>query len=280
MIDSITDTDASPILASVRDARRVGDVRETARLATECVRVAEASHDALSAFHALTAVGLLHLSRAEPVEARPYFDAALDVVEVADLKAWRGPALHNAFIAARDAGDVRAGRRFAWGALEIYSDRREGHRVSLLSADVQEGGLQFQPSIEQARTTLSCWQGSAHSARSPRERMIARVNAMSAAALLLPLNVDHFRKLFFIAADGFQGALNECRAEGAWEDVARCLTEASVASSRIGDFPRAARVASDALCVALSRGEGLIAQAAGEARMAARAEKVPPPLWD
>jgi hypothetical protein len=277
---SETETDASPLLSLVRAARRIGDVRETARLATECVRAAEACHDALSAFHALTAVGLLHLSRAEPVEARPYLAAALDVVEAADLKAWRGPALHNAFIAARDAGDVRAGRCLAWGALEIYSDRREGRRIPLLMADIEDGRLMAEPSPERAADALRTWRGAAYNGRTPRERLCARANAMEAASLLYPLDPFLFRKRFFEAADGYQDALDEASAAGEAEDVARSLVTASVASCRIGDFPRAAAVAVDALRIARSRGEDLIAQAAGEARMAARAEKVPPPLWD
>lgn len=279
MIESVDDTDASPLLASVRAARRIGDVRECERLATECVRVAEACRDAESAFHALTAPGLLHLSRAEPNEAIPFLEAALDVARSGNLREWHGPALHNLFIAHRDTGNCRAGRKLAWGALEIYGDRYEGNRIPLLIADVEEGRLTFTPSREAASDALRAWRGAVYNGRSPRERLCARVNAMFAASLLYPDDPIYFRKRFFEGADGYQDALDEAVRAGEAEDVARTLVEASVASSRIGDFKRAAAVAGDAISIALSRGETVVAEAAGEARMAAMAERCPPPLW-
>lgn len=240
------------------------------------MRVAQASHDALAAFHALTAVGMLHLSRAEPREAVPYFVEALTTAERGNLRQWIAPSMHSLFIAHRDAGDSERGRTFAWRAMALYDDRRDGHRLCLLAADIEESRLSCLRTEEQAWSTLATWKGAFYNTETARERMIARANRMSAASLI-------FRRaahLFWRAADAFQASLDECAASGEREDLARCLVEAAVASCRVGDFPRAARVAGHAITFALARGEGIVAQAAGEARMAALAERAPLPLWD
>lgn len=239
----------------------------------ECVRVAEAVRDGESAFHARTAAGMLRLSRAEPQQAKDWFGEALGIARSANLREWIGAALHNAFIAARDAGDSRSAGWYAGAALEAYGDYGQGNRIPALTADVCEGALVSCPSPENAYSALSCWRGTVYNARTARERLIARVNAMGAAAILLN------RRRFFEAADGFQGALNEASAAGEAEDVARCLTVAADASCRLGDFARAARVAADALGIALHRGETVVAEAAGEVRMAALQEREITLVW-
>jgi len=273
--DSILETDATPLLASVRAARRVGDVRECERLATECVRVAEACSDALAGFHACTSVGLLRMSRAEPEEAIPYFAGALDLAESARLVRWIGPANHNCFVAARDARNLNVGRKYAWHGLQVYEDRRDWHGAALLAADVQDGRLEYRPSLEAASAALASWRSAClHYACTPRLRAIACANAMSAAALL---GCD---RVFRDSAAGFRNARCEAREAQEGEDLGKCLVIVALAYCRVGNFPQAAAAAADALTVAHNRGEERVAQKACDARLDALAERVPSTPWD
>jgi hypothetical protein len=75
----------------------------------------------------------MRLRRGEPQDAWTWFDLAQRIATRHGLTRWQGPALHDLFLCARDAGDVKEARRLAQEAWAAYGERHP--RVGAFLAD-------------------------------------------------------------------------------------------------------------------------------------------------
>lgn len=143
-------TEAERVLQQAREARSSGDAKQCVALAIRAAGLAEVDEVWEVAYHASACVGRMYLQRGEPLTARGWFMLAQRTAERHHLHRWKGPAIHDLFLCARDSGQPDEALRLAREALDAYGHRHP--RLQALGADLaamryppQEWGGYFAP---------------------------------------------------------------------------------------------------------------------------------------
>lgn len=97
-------TEARAKLDAARRFRMTGDIDDVREWSQAAYLLASAAGDGETAYHARACVGRMHLWRAEYDLSYVQYREALRIAEGFQLKRWLGPAHHDCFIAAHEAG--------------------------------------------------------------------------------------------------------------------------------------------------------------------------------
>lgn len=257
---------ATETLEAARDARSAGEVDRCLLLSAAAQSLATDEHDTDTAFLAACVPGRLYLSRAEPEEAVPFYREALEVA-LSGGRTIRLPQIyHDLYLACRDSGSFDApAKRYCATAFELYHDLNPRQpRLAGLMADQAEARFMARPCPETAADALQQWRALPTSLQGAAERFFAGCNAMVSAAWL------GLHTRYRGGVETMSAAMEELSGH---EGVALGLSHAATGSLKIGDYPRALRLAESAVRIARERGEGIVEARAAEVRDAALAER-------
>lgn len=257
---------ATETLASAREARAAGDVDLCLVLSGAAEYEAVQEHDSATEYWSAAAPGYLYLHRMEPEMALGHFRHALDVALRHGLSPVLGSAYHDVARALGDTGDFKQFKERASTAFMLYRDTNpRAPGIAGVLADMAQAESDQEPaSREKVAFALQCWRAVPTSMDDPRYRLAAASQAMHAASVL------GIHSRYETAAEQLSEFL---AVMPSGESVAGTLVYASKAALRMMDYERAADLAGIARQIAIGRNEKVPLDLAGEALIAALAER-------